>query len=220
MITIEKLSLLPRANYEIGLGSDPINYYFWPVLGDLYRKRVEIALNECAGGESILEVGYGSGVAFLNLSKKYKFIFGVDTSAVPDLVAAVFSQYGISPNLHKGCITNLAMFESNSFDTVFAISILEHLKSDQLESALKEISRVLKPGGQLVYGVPVDRKMMTVAFSLLGHNIKNIHFSSYKEIEKAVRVVFESGMIINMASWIPFVGPIYQVGNFKKAVEI
>lgn len=216
MNTIEQLSLLPKSTYEISLGSDPINYYFWPVLGNLYRRRVEIALNECAGGESILEVGYGSGVAFLNLAKKYKVISGVDTSAIPNSVAAVFAPHGIFPNLHLGCITKLSMFESKSFDTVFAISILEHLKTHQLESALNEINRVLKPGGQFVYGVPVDRKLMTLAFSLLGHNIKNIHFSSHTKIESAVRTVFESGKMINMVSWIPFVGPIYQVGNFLK----
>lgn len=216
MNVTEKLNLLPRTSYSMNLGVDPIKYYFWPVLGDLYKKRVEIALNECSGGKSVLDVGYGSGVAFLNLSKKYQVIYGVDLTANPDVMAAMFTAYGVFPKLFKGCITDLSMFESNSLDTVFALSILEHLNNKELLTALQEINRVLKPGGQFVYGVPIDRKMMTLAFLLLGHNIKNIHLQSHVEIEDAVRLVFNSGKITNMFSLIPFVGSLYQVGHFLK----
>ena len=42
--------------------------------------------------------------------------------------------------------------KNNSFDLVFLLEVLEHL--DYPETALKEIKRVLKPGGHLILGVP------------------------------------------------------------------
>ena len=64
-MTIEKLKLLPLSEY-IGVNkNDPIRFYNLPVIGELYKKRVELCLSKCLGGENVLEVGFGSGVSFL-----------------------------------------------------------------------------------------------------------------------------------------------------------
>jgi SAM-dependent methyltransferase len=44
-------------------------------------------------------------------------------------------------------------FPESCFDTVVFLEVLEHIRDD--ESALKELVRVLKPGGKLVVSVPV-----------------------------------------------------------------
>jgi SAM-dependent methyltransferase len=50
-------------------------------------------------------------------------------------------------------------YEDNFYNTVLLVSILEHLQPDDRPIAFREIGRVLKPGGQVVYGIPVDSKM-------------------------------------------------------------
>ena len=49
----------------------------------------------------------------------------------------------------------------------FSISILEHLRPDEQDAAFREIRRVLRPGGQVVYGVPIERRLMVFMFRLM-----------------------------------------------------
>jgi ubiquinone/menaquinone biosynthesis C-methylase UbiE len=210
-----KLSLLKYRDYLSQGLHDPLRYYFWPIIGRLYRKRVELALNECTGGQAILEIGYGSGLTFLSLNEIYGEIYGLDLQSNPQIITNFYRKFGIVVNVFKGHSSDLSEFKSNSLDTVLMISILEHLRPHELDLTISEVFRVLKPNGQLVYGVPVDKMIMTVAFLLLGHNIKKIHFSSEKNIELVVKKYFGKGRIISMDSLVS--SNIYQIGHFKKS---
>src|SRR5437879_4648555 len=145
-----QLKLLPRREYAGVNRDDPIRFYSWPVLGRMYRKRVEMCLAECAGGERVLEVGFGSGVTLLNLHEKYREIHGLDLTADVAQVKRVFDARGIATDLRNGSVMRMP-YADETFDTVLLISILEHLKPYEQYAAFREIWRVLKPGGQVVY---------------------------------------------------------------------
>ena len=49
-----------------------------------------------------------------------------------------------------------------SFDLVYSISVIEHIPDDGDAAALREIARVLKPGGIAVIEVPYRRKFETI----------------------------------------------------------
>ncbi len=210
-----KLKLLPANQYKGVNQYDPIKYYYWPVFGQMYRGRVELALNECSGGERILEVGFGTGLAFPNLHDTYKEIHGIDLTADIEAVKSVFEPLNIPLFLEKGDVLKMP-YEDNSFDTVLLVSILEHLKPVELEQAFTEIRRVLKPGGQMVYGTPVEKPFMVFMFRMLGHNIRDEHFSTEKEIATAARKAFSKGHVVQMKSTPPIAGAVYEVGNFIK----
>jgi ubiquinone/menaquinone biosynthesis C-methylase UbiE len=214
-MSLPKLKLLPADQYKGVNQYDPIKYYYWPVFGQMYRRRVELALSECTGGERVLEIGFGTGLAFPNLHDTYKEIHGLDLTADIDAVKSVFEPTGIPLFLKKGDVLNMP-YENNYFDTVLLISILEHLKPFELEQAFIEIRRVLKPGGQIVYGTPVERPFMVSMFRLLGHNIRDEHFSTEKEISNAARRTFPKGSVVQMKSTPPIFGAVYEVGNFIK----
>lgn len=65
-------------------------------------------------------------------------------------------------------------WEDNSFDTVFCISVLEHIESPkELESGIEEMARVLKLGGRLIItmdeiGVGVRKAMLTIGVFTAG----------------------------------------------------
>ena len=202
-----KLKLLPADKY-LGVNQfDPIKYYYWPVLGRMYRQRVEMALGECTGGQRILEVGFGTGLAFPNLHDSYREIHGIDLTADIQAVKSVFDSMGIPLLLEQGDVLDMP-YENDFFDTVLLISILEHLKPVELEQAFVEVRRVLKPGGQMVYGTPVEKPFMVFMFRLLGHDIRDEHFSTEKQIADAARRVYSKGHVIQMKSTPPIAGEI------------
>ncbi len=210
-----KLKLLAADTYKGVNQYDPIKYYYWPVFGRMYRQRVELALGECSGGERVLEVGFGTGLAFPNLHEIYREIHGIDLTADIHAVQSVFEPIGIPLFLEKGDVLKMP-YQDGFFDTVLMVSILEHLKPIELEQAFVEVRRVLKPGGQMIYGTPVEKPFMEFMFRVLGHNIRDEHFSTEKEIAEAARRAFSNGRVIQMKSTPPIAGAVYEVGNFIK----
>lgn len=212
---LPKLKLLPAGQYRGVNEKDPIRYYYWPVFGTLYRRRVELALAECRGGDRILEIGFGTGLTFLNLAEMYREIHGLDLTADVPQVKSVFDALGLKTFLQNGNVLNMP-YEDGYFDTVLLISILEHLKPEEQSQAFAEIKRVLKPGGQVVYGVPVERPLMVFLFRVLGHDIRQEHFSTEKQVAATAAAVLHKVRIVEMKSMLPFLGKVYEVGHFVK----
>ena len=212
---ISSLKLLPYKQYRGVRREYSVIFYYLPVIGRMYRHRVELCLAECKGGDSILEVGFGSGLTFLNLHTMYKKIYGLDLSCDVKEVSEVFAPLDIHPDLRNGDV--LAMpYPDNHFDTVLLISILEHLKPQELDRAFQEIKRVLKPGGQVVYGVPVERPFMVTMFALLGYNIRKYHFSTEKDVATAAAKHFQQMRVKPMKSTPAIFGNVYEIGHFIK----
>lgn len=211
-----KLRLLPYKEYKGVEKIYSVIFYYLPVFDEMYRRRVELCLDQCKGGDGILEVGFGSGLTFLNLNKKYKTIFGLDLTCDLNIVKEVFASHNIHPDLRNGNVLSMP-YADNQFDTVLLISILKHLKPDELTQAFKEIKRVLKPGGQVVYGVPVERPFMVFIFRMRGYKIREHHFSTEIGVMQAADKVFKKTGVYAMKAFPSFFGNVYEVGHFMKA---
>lgn len=100
-------------------------------------------------GLRLLDVGSGSG------QLKYFCDFGnIDWHGVDISQKAIGQCRDLGYKMYEcDAETEPLPFEDTSFDLVVASHVLEHL-SDR-EFALKEMSRVLKPGGLLIIGIPV-----------------------------------------------------------------
>ena len=99
----------------------------------------------CAGikDKNVLEVGCSDGKHAETYAKTAKFVYGVDIS---DVGIELAHSRAISNAEFQVCDAHVLPFESESFDCVIVNSLLHHL---DLDKGLKEISRVLKPGGSL-----------------------------------------------------------------------
>lgn len=214
-MAIPKLKMFPVADYVGVDRNDPIRFYDIPVFGWLYRRRVELCLAELCGGERILEIGFGSGVTFLNLKEQYKEIHGLDLTASVNDITAFFHQRSIETFLLNGSVLALP-YTADTFDSVLLISILEHLQPNDQAKAFGEIARVLKTGGQVVYGVPKERPLMVFFFRLLGYDIHQHHFSTHRDVSQAAKKNLTQQQIREMPGPFGVFGGLYQVGHFVK----
>jgi len=215
MTVLPKLKLLAYRDYAGIDRNDPLRFYFWPIIGRMFRRRVELCLAECSGGQRVLEVGFGSGVTFLTLNDRYEEIHGLDLNVSAEAVRTIFEAKQIETHLQNGSVLFMP-YEDDFFDTVLLISVLEHLKPIEQIQAFREIRRVLKPQGQAVYGVPIERSFMVFMFRLLGYNIREHHFSTETDVFNAAGSVLDKVRVVRMQSIPAIFGSVYEVGHFVK----
>jgi len=103
-------------------------------------------------GKSLLDVGFGNGTFVVAFARAGAIVSGIETNPI---------LFGMAKeNLHKLNIeSNLKIydghvfpFENNSFDYIYSTSVLEHVTDPS--RFLKEINKVLKPGGKVYLSFP------------------------------------------------------------------
>jgi len=179
-LTKEKLEGLPKNG-----PTDPIDYYRRPLVGILFRERINRGLRLIPERRyaRALEVGYGAGAVQLALQGGIDELHGIDLDADPEVVTALLEQRGKRPELRKGSVYELP-YEDNFFDLCVCFSVLEHLH--EYPKALSEVARVLRPGGYFLLGMPAVNRMMEVGFRAIGFKgIDHHHVTTPHDVERA-----------------------------------
>jgi len=98
---------------------------------------------------SVLDVGCGGGILSEEFAKIGCHVTGIDPSA-PSLETAHkhAANEGLTIDYRQASGENIP-FGANSFDVVICCDVLEHV--DDLEKTIREVARVLKPGGMFCY---------------------------------------------------------------------
>jgi SAM-dependent methyltransferase len=101
----------------------------------------------------ILNVGIGDATL-----ERLALARGWEVDALDPSEDAVARSVAMGIRAHCGVIEAMP-FADASFDAVFCSEVFEHLASDQLQAALPEIGRVLRPDGRLYGTVPFDEHL-------------------------------------------------------------
>lgn len=122
-------------------------------------------------GEHILEFGFGTGANLLIAANKSpnSHFTGLDIDPkIREIANHKLTKNGLSIPLKLYDGTTFP-FESNSFDKVVSCLVFHHLDKEAKLRSLKEIHRVLKPGGKLIIGDwgQAKSRMMRTAFYLV-----------------------------------------------------
>jgi SAM-dependent methyltransferase len=97
----------------------------------------------------LLEVGCGEGRGVSVLQDKVKSYLGVDKiGEVIDQLKLKFPK----ASFQQAVIPPFSNLKSDTFDTVVSFQVIEHIQDDHL--FLKEIHRILKPGGKAIISTP------------------------------------------------------------------
>jgi SAM-dependent methyltransferase len=155
----------------------------------------EICREFQTGRASILDVGCGTG-ANLELLAHYGDAEGVDISGD----ALEFCRARGLQKVRLGAAETLP-YEDGSFDLVTALDVVEHLDDDV--GGLKEMRRVLKPGGRALLFVPAFMFLWGVQDDVSHHRRRY----TLKNLRGAVR---EAGFEVERATYanISFFAPI------------
>lgn len=106
---------------------------------------IPLACEELAGFTTVLDVGCGDGQIARALAAQGSSVLGIDPT---DLHIAVARERAGGPSYELGTASALPVAD-NSQDAVVACLVFEHI--DDVDTALAEVARVLKPGGQFSF---------------------------------------------------------------------
>jgi SAM-dependent methyltransferase len=163
---------------------DPLPFYYRPLLGKLFRARLNIGLKLLDGHyQRLLEIGYGSGLLMPTLADACDELYGLDRERQPSALEERLARLGVRPCALVQAAAQAMPFGDGFFGAVVAFSIFEHLRGDELAPALAEVARVLAPGGHLLVGCPAVHPLMNVAFASIGFDsIDDHHFSTIADV--------------------------------------
>ncbi len=137
----------------------------------------------------ILDVGCGTG-ANLKMLAQFGQVEGVDLSEE----ALTFCRARGFINVRHGAVEQLP-YEDSAFDLVTALDVIEHLDDDV--AGLREMRRVLRPGGRALLFVPAFEFLWGVQDEV-GHHRRRYRLPQLR------RAVCEAGFAVERATYANF----------------
>ena len=133
------------ANYRSKL--DGYEFARWKALDHLLKNVVKIE-----EPKKVLDYGSGSGLhidLWKNIFPEAELFFAEISSVALDQLAEKYPEY-------KGNVQIITddrtAFGDNSFDAILSVEVMEHV--EDLQAYIKEIHRILKPGGFFIWTTP------------------------------------------------------------------
>lgn len=160
----------------------------WMNKANAFLYDATLAIMQPRPGESVLEIGYGNGMFFQKIISTYPRVqvSGIDYSPTMFAEATDTNRSLIREGkleLLQGSSDRLP-FPANHFDHLFCINVI-YFWDDPL-SHLKELERVLKPGGRFYATVRSKESMQRMPFTRYGFHLY--------EREKWSALLQEAGM--------------------------
>jgi SAM-dependent methyltransferase len=115
------------------------------ILNKLFSKKDEL----------VLDLACGSG-RLLNYA-----VYGVDGSQ--EMIKIAQQKYPNKEIFHADA--EKLPFENNSIDTIISFHFFMHLDKEKTKKIMEECSRVLKPGGRLIFDIPSARRRKLIAYN-------------------------------------------------------
>jgi len=175
----------------------PVRKFFWS------RIKQAISLGRLTDGMKVLDVGCGNAYLFreIRLQGKNCKLVGVDINENVRKLSIPGCEFRVI-----GCGTKLP-FKENSFDAVYALDSLEHIKN--AKKAIGQIRRVLKPRGKLIITAPTENlfyrfcRFVTYGTLERGEGMGTHHHTA-KSLDRDIRA---GGFVMEKTASLPLFAP-------------
>jgi SAM-dependent methyltransferase len=186
----------------------------WWFVGRRHLFGREIAELRLSKDAHILDVGTSTGTNLRMLAELgYRRVVGLDLS---DEAIRFCADKGFG-TVRRGDICALP-FEDASLDLVLATDIIEHVEDDRL--ALREIARVLVPGGRAVITVPAFLSLWGLQDEV-AHHLRRYRFEALKSAVEAAGLRPVRSFHFNYLLFVPIwlARQIFRIFNIKLSSE-
>ena len=168
--------------------TDPIKKHYEPIMGYFMNIRLSgtVKLMDNNYGR-LLDAGCGGGVFLPELHSRCDDLWATDIHNHLDKVANLARKENIRVNVGYGDVTRLP-FSDDYFDCIVCLSVLEFVKD--VDAAARELHRVVRRGGIVIVGFPIQNVLTELAFLVSGITTRT-HKSSHRDILKALKPLFK-----------------------------
>ena len=162
-----------------------------------FRER-QLNLAKLQPGERVLDVGCGTGTLAIAAKKRVGptgTVTGVDAAA--EMIERAMKKAGrarVDVTFQTAAAEQLP-FADGSFDVVLSSLMLHHLPRDTRAAGVREMHRVLRPGGRLLavdFGRPSGAKKGFLA---------RLHGHGGVDASALIAVITESGFVVKESGW-------------------
>ena len=150
-------------------------------------KAKQLNMLDLKTGMKVLEVGFGRGEFLYHCSKRGAKVSGIDYSRAAFEIAKANLCEFLEADLRVADCRNLP-FEDNSFERVFSGDVIEHLDYQDGVLMLKEMHRVLKPGGFILIHTAPNTIFLKIVYPLVKPFLRIIKKDAIKSLDDHIKV--------------------------------
>jgi ubiquinone/menaquinone biosynthesis C-methylase UbiE len=152
---------------------DKISRFYNFISGSFETRYREKALNlfSAAPGESLLEIGYGTGHSLIKLAESVGdsgHVLGIDSSqSMYKISLKKINRTKMEKRISLKCANVLeASYQENSFDGIFMSFTLETFNSESISQLLEKMKGWLRPGGKLCILSMAESEKKTLMYKM------------------------------------------------------
>jgi 2-polyprenyl-3-methyl-5-hydroxy-6-metoxy-1,4-benzoquinol methylase len=204
--------------------ADPVYWYYIWGTRTFFLRRLKMALAMLGSRKygRLLDIGVGCGIFLPELSKHCDELHGIDIHDNIHLVEDMLRKEGVTATLSQASATEIP-YPDEYFDSIVCLSVLEHIHD--VEAVVSEIRRVIKTGGTIVLGFPVENLLSRVALQMAyiwmpNANLDDEHVSTHEDILKAAHAQLQVTRTQQFPAYVPLSLSLYCVCLCEKVENL